>query len=179
MSTFPSPQTGPPTFTAASASLNLSGLDFAPLAASDIMDPEWYSQDDYDNLRVHAQPAMSTIDDLSVSAAFALPSHNAQAASGDFAGGQADFSFSPILHFFLRSLPISSSLSSHVGPNSQSHCKRRVARIPASVGVACRHRASLHAIPRDFPSHFISSTSNSFPHESPSRVSNPQCKPSR
>jgi hypothetical protein len=114
MSTFHAPRPGAPTFTAAPASLSLSGLDdFAPLAAeSDMMEPEWYhGQDHYHHPNAHVPPppALSPVDELVVSAGFAFAPHGVPVTDEAFAGELRCLSFPSLVHDRLVSVRIAGS----------------------------------------------------------------------
>lgn len=161
----PAQTAGPPTFTAVSASLNLSGLDhFAPLADSDIMEAEWYhSQDHYHHLDVHAplSPGHEPFA-AGVSAAFSYPSHTVSVTDDAFRSRSDTFlipiSFFTFFHILLFPIfPFFSSRRSHTQPCA---AKSGVHRF------ACRHRTSLHAIARDLLSQCSpNSHSSASPHD--------------
>jgi hypothetical protein len=147
MSTFHAPRPGAPTFTAAPASLSLSGLDdFAALAAadSDVMDAEWYhAQDHYHHPHQHAQPRMSPVTELVVSAGFSFAPHTVPVAPDAFAGGCTLFFLLPP-----QSIRLFPSRLVHSGP---CRCSAPASHRPG-CGMPCRHGTISHAIPRDFAS---------------------------
>ena len=73
---------GAPTFTAKSASLNLSGRDeFALSIDPDVMDREWYhSQDYYPHNPLHGHSPLSPADDVLTTVGFSYPSHTVPAS---------------------------------------------------------------------------------------------------